>query len=406
MALSESVGEVNMSMNAKKRVNGSWVDTTLRQNKTATDTITTFPAVLYTTGTTATVVLKGQTVQSGTPTPSSPIQPSECGELTENLFSSEWEQGVINSTNGQNEYSVEMVRTKEYIPIKPNVSYSISRDVFNGFMNVRLYRADRTYIGAGSKSTIQLIIGNTTGNPMGSHTSFCCFKIIASDAAFIRVNDSSNNTTTKWLMIEGEYTQQTMPDYEPYGYKILISSANTTTPVYLGEVETTRRIAKIDLGTLNWGKTASGNFWAATAIQNIRIIGNSSTGNAICDMFKEVSPNTVANEPYSFSSCLNAVGRPFINSTGFEDLTVEEFKEAMSGVYMYYVLANEETGIVNEPLMKIGNYADEVSNISIPTTTGKNIVDVETVLKPSEVSFNYAGWHTAVVHKRINGAWD
>ena len=75
-------------------------------------------------------------------------------------------------------------------------------------------------------------------------------------------------------------------------------------------------------------------------------------------------------------------------------------------VTVWYVLATPETGIINEPLMKIGDYADEVSNISIPTITGKNIVDVETVLKPSEVSFNYAGWHTAVVHKRINGAWD
>ena len=75
-------------------------------------------------------------------------------------------------------------------------------------------------------------------------------------------------------------------------------------------------------------------------------------------------------------------------------------------VTVWYVLATEETGIVNEPLMKIGNYADEVSNISIPTVIGKNIIDVETALKPSEISSNYTGWHPAVIHKRINGAWD
>ena len=176
-------------------------------------------------------------------------------------------------------------------------------------------------------------------------------------------------------------------------YKIPISSAITTTPVYLGEVETTRRIAKIDLGTLNWGKTASGNFWAATAIQNIRIIGNSSADNAICDMFKEVSPNAVADEPYSFSSCLNAVGRPFINSTGFEDLTVEEFKEAMSGVYMYYVLANEETAVVNEPLRKIGGYTDTLSmeqaGVQIPTLNGTTVIDVDTTVKPTEMYIKY-----------------
>lgn len=399
-----------MSMNAKKRVNGSWVDTTLRQYKTATDTITTFPAVLYTTGTTATVLLKGQTVQSGTPTPSSPIQPSECGELTENLFSSEWEQGVINSTNGQNENSVEMVRTKEYIPIKPNVSYSISRDVFNGFMNVRLYRADRTYIGAGSKSTIQLIIGNTTANPMGSHTSFCCFKIIASDAAFIRINDSSNNTTTKWLMIEGEYTQQTMPDYEPYGYKIPILSANTTTSVYLGEAQATRKIKKLVL-------TGEETFFRdKERADSWRFYSNpliSAKSNvSICSHFAYIGTGRV-NES-------DTIGFSLFSETQFgcrcpKEIanTITEFKAFLAAQYaagapvcVWYVLATPETGIINEPLMKIGNYADEVSNISIPTITGKNIVDVETVLKPSEVSFNYAGWHTAVVHKRINGAWD
>lgn len=388
-----------MSMNAKKRVNGSWVDTTLRQYKTATDTITTFPAVLYTTGTTATVVLKGQAVQSGTPTPSSPIQPSECGELTENLFSSEWEQGVINSTEGQNGNSGEMVRTKEYIPIKPNVSYSISRDVSNGFMNVRLYRADRTYIGAGSKSTIQLIIGSTTANPMGSNTSFCCFKIIASDAAFIRINDSSNNTTTKWLMIEGEYTQQTMPDYEPYGYKIPISSANTTTPVYLGEVESTRRIKKIVLdSTENWNEGTS-NYYI--------FINVSGKGNGI--------PNSTALSTHTESGVVvNSNGTAlFFKKSVFVHSSLADFKTYLAQQYaagtpvtVWYVLEEPTPGIVNEPLMKIGNYADEVSNISIPTITGKNIVDVETVLKPSDVSFNYAGWHTAVVHKRINGAWD
>ena len=68
-------------MNFKKRVNGSWTNTTHYIHKTATDTITTLPAVLYPTGTTATVGLKGQTVQSGTPTPDTPIMPQGTGDL-------------------------------------------------------------------------------------------------------------------------------------------------------------------------------------------------------------------------------------------------------------------------------------------------------------------------------------
>lgn len=44
---------------------------------TDTDTITTLPADIYANDTTATVGLKGNMEQSGTPTPTTPIQPSE-----------------------------------------------------------------------------------------------------------------------------------------------------------------------------------------------------------------------------------------------------------------------------------------------------------------------------------------
>ena len=272
-----------MSMNAKKRVNGSWVNTTLRQYKTATDTITTFPAVLYTTGTTATVMLKGQTVQSGTPSPDSPIMPQGCGDL------------------------------------------------------------------------------ETSGAKVGQ-------------------------------------------------YKIPISSAGQTTPVYLGEAQATRKIKKLVL-------TGEETFFQdKERADSWRFYSNpliSAKSNvSICNHFAYIGTSQVNGS--------DTIGFSLFSTMQFgcrcpKEIanTITEFKAFLAAQYaagapvcVWYVLANEETGIVNEPLMKIGNYADEVSNISIPTTTGKNIVDVETVLKPSEVSFNYAGWHTVVVHKRINGAWD
>lgn len=75
-------------------------------------------------------------------------------------------------------------------------------------------------------------------------------------------------------------------------------------------------------------------------------------------------------------------------------------------VTVWYVLSSATTGIVNEPLCKIGDYADTLST-SIPTTDGANVIDVGTTLKPSEVSANYHGWHTvASAHERESGQWD
>lgn len=59
-------------------------------------------------------------------------------------------------------------------------------------------------------------------------------------------------------------------------------------------------------------------------------------------------------------------------------------------VTVWYVLAEPETGIVNEPLMKIGDYADTISSaqagVTIPTVNGENVLDVPTEVPPSEVT--------------------
>lgn len=70
----------------------------------------------------------------------------------------------------------------------------------------------------------------------------------------------------------------------------------------------------------------------------------------------------------------------------------------MSGVYMYYVLATEETAVVNEPLMKIGDYADTLSmeqaGVDVPTNEKptETVIDVPTSVKPSEGYIKYTGY--------------
>jgi hypothetical protein len=93
--------------------------------------------------------------------------------------------------------------------------------------------------------------------------------------------------------------------------------------------------------------------------------------------------------------------------------SVADFKSYLQQQYaagtpvtIWYVLEEPETGIVNEPLMRIGDYADTVSNVSIPVITGGDTISVDTTVQPSEVTVNYKGWHpVADVHERDNGAW-
>jgi hypothetical protein len=59
-------------------------------------------------------------------------------------------------------------------------------------------------------------------------------------------------------------------------------------------------------------------------------------------------------------------------------------------VTVLYVLAEPGTAIVNEPLNKLGDYADSISktqsNLPIPTISGQNTLTIPTTISPSNVS--------------------
>jgi hypothetical protein len=75
-------------------------------------------------------------------------------------------------------------------------------------------------------------------------------------------------------------------------------------------------------------------------------------------------------------------------------------------VTIWYVLATPETAAINEPLMKIGNYADTLSNAaSIPTTEGANSITVDTTVQPSEFTVTWTGWHNASVKEWDGQNW-
>ena len=258
-----------------------WVHS-LRKLGTATDTITTLPADLYADGTNATVGSVGNMSQTGTPTPSSPIQPQECGDL------------------------------------------------------------------------------ETTG----------------------------------------EHTGQ---------YKIPISSANTTTPVYLGEVESTRQIKQLVLtGNEDWTYSASGNK------KRVFVTGfdRAQIATSLCSHFVNAD---YVSYPDSGKYAVNAssttqtmiFGVTDMAITSATDWTTYLAQQYANGtpVCVWYVLATPQTAVVNEPLRKIGDYADEVSDITIPTTAGADSFDVLTTLKPSEVSLAYTGWHDTTVKEWDSSEW-
>lgn len=387
-------------MNFKRYVEASdtWVDSHYIKG-TDTDTITTLPAIIYPLAQTATIGLKGNTVQNGTPTPQNPIMPQGTGERTGNLYNinaKDVTNGYVNSAQLNQDGTMEawnLSEVTEYIELTPNETYRLSNIGSYNSLAYCIYDSDKQYI---------------TGEQYRGQT----VKAInmPSNGKYLRFSHVKSRTDTMLNL------GSTALPYEPYGYKIPISSANTTTPVYLGEVETTRKITKLVL-------TGEENTWAQSGSASNTFYFNVSgylrqrINITICSHYTSQTNISGAAEMRdgNVSFYVN-VGQPweyfYVRDSNFA--TVADFKSYLAQQYangtpvtIWYVLATPTTGIVNEPLMKLGDYADSISGISIPTTAGANTLDVQTTLKPSEVTANYSGWHPVLaVHERDNGAWD
>lgn len=178
-------------------------------------------------------------------------------------------------------------------------------------------------------------------------------------------------------------------------WTIPITCAGQTVPVYLGQVSAVRQIKKkIFTGdpAEDW-HLYNGVLYSADISDYLRI----KAITTICSHYPSAeNASGVAYVPEK-TICMGTGSndRTFIRDSDFP--SASDFRAFLAEQYqngspltVCYVLANEETGIVNEPLAKIGDYADELhsadAGVTIPTVRGINTLTVGTDLQPSEMS--------------------
>lgn len=397
--------EVDYMADSKKYDGSQW-EHSLRKLTTATEAV---ENPLYSDGTAITAyTLKGNEEHTGTPTPSNPVEVNGVGERTENLFDGQLQQGYYAYATGDYTLGDPYVCT-HLIPCTENTTYTFrcintgggSKNYGYVFFDSAQNRIDSDYINVFTEGDV---VTHTATTPQ--NTAFLAINIAYGrrQASVIRPSD-----ITDFMLNTGS----TAKPYEPYGFKIPISSANTTTPVYLGEVETTRKIYK-------WVLTGNeeGWFYSNGFVYNQSITPDylrSAAQTVVCSHFKAI-PNVTAGGNVGEGECalcsIVGIQRLYFRDSNYTT-SVSDFKTYLQQQYsagmpvtVWYVLATPTTGIVNEPIRKIGDYADTVSGITIPTITSKDTFDVLTTLKPSEVSLNYTGWHDASVKEKSENLFD
>ena len=310
----------------------------------------------------------GNAEQTGTPTPENPIMPIGCGERTENIIDDYLEQAYID-LSAQGVVSSYSSIDLALFPIEQGSTYTIKR----------------------YKSQIELYVGFFVSKPVtGSVTydqtihapspfNMAIFTFVAPITGWAAVR-SSRSISPK-LTVSVVKGSTPLP-YEPYGYKLPILSNSTITNIYLGESQTTRQIGKFDLSQATWEATGSPGLLRTTDIPNIRYTSsNLELGNGLAEKYQ-------IHTGAGMSAAVNCIA---IDTTQVSVNTGSNF--IMPTGIFYYALATPETAVVNEPLMKIGDYADTVdstqTNVQIPTSAGTTVIDYNGTTKPSQMYIKY-----------------
>ena len=352
----------------------------------------------------------GNTEQTGTPTPENPIVPSECGERTDNVF--DYNASVfgkyIDSSGVEKTSEAGTTSHSDMIKIKPNTTYSV---VYNKPNYYSVIGAIAWYDSNGD-----FLLRNSQNLPYEAGQYVITFPSPpTAEYAIFNFGCYTNKNYEKSNMFIAGSTAPTL--YIPYGYKLPLASAGQSVDIYLGESQTTRRIKKLVLtGEEGWQ-----SLWGVLSLsKQISAVTTPRIQTLICDRY-DAKYNLTTGQGYPAQYGNNSIAfRNYASSILIRDDTfgtdTTSFKSYLAAQYangtpvtVWYVLAEPETGILNEPLRKIGDYADTIdstqTNAQIPTSAGSTTISwAGEGLAPSEFD-SIQEWVDIPTYTRVNGAW-
>lgn len=332
-------------------------------------------------------LISGNMSQTGTPTPTTPIQPQETGDRTGNL-AKYWKPAYVAANGSITANRVNAVSFPVKIEIGETICFTNPKTNFG--------RGIAIFSEFDGKTLTNMLYRSTRSTDTYTADSDCYVIIWCNYDNTTSMNEAMFNLRGQMLN-----TGSTALPYEPYGYKLPISSAEQTNNIYLGEVQTTRRIKKLVLtGEEN---ITSGHLDISLFNMPVNDYIWEPIISLICTHYEPQQNAVIWSQVLDKKTCFYTGGNVgfrqlYIRDTSYS--TIADFKSYLQQQYangtpvtIWYVLATPETVTINEPIRKIGNYADTVSyeqaGVQIPTNKGNTVIDVLTELKPSEMYIKY-----------------
>ena len=306
------------------------------------------------------VVVYGQSVQEGTPTPSEPV-PIEVIE-GHNLFGTPiagWLSGAadtflqLSGVGGSN-------GTAFVAEIPSNTTFTISAKLYTGMNRFRiaLFDADPRSGESFSPGHFSQVVN--INDPTTDQT----YTFSSGNFTWVALGLSTSATA---LNLDAQAQLETGSAATPYVAPgcigLVVGDAATSIPLQgnvlaslpdgtrdtvtvdgAGHVVLEKRVGVVDLGTLTWNYASGTSSRMYASVSNLKPSGSSTAvSNLLCSYFEAAAYNTVANHSKDNTICIHTTASVvWVYATSY-GTDAAAFKTAMSGVALCYPLETAET---------------------------------------------------------------
>ena len=377
----------------------SFKDWFYREYGTDTDTITSLPKTIIGDGQPiSSYTIKGNMSQSGTPTPSNPVYPTEVGDKTANLLNASIQNLAGTSMTKLIDFGEDV--TFNELTLVSLFDNAQSEVVYGAYFDLQKNDGTHQYIGLSgmyNSVTDERFVANTSisGDYYHTYTEPITFQSLW----IYRYSNAYNKFSSGTAQI-AMYADTTSKYFEPYGlYKIPILSNGVSYPIYLSEPirkigdyadtinsdgTVTRVIKKLMLdGSEDWRNSSSGYYGFYFYMDAAHSYPSPKIKNSplLCNMAQYTTDSTnYQTQPwYCMSDSTFAISTTITTGYANWKAYLADLKDANTPMEIWYVLETPTTETVTAP--------------TLPTTGTAESFDVSTTLKPSEVSLTYHGWH-------------
>ena len=284
-----------------------------------------------------------------------------------NQWDEEWENGTIDS-NGILYDRPNCIRSKNYNRCIGGATYYLHCGSATNPYFVRLIFYDA------NKNRASDTANWTTNTTVTAPSDACYFKVATQDAETARYGGTYNHD----ICINLSWSGYRNGEYEPYWSRILNLPISTYFPDGMKSAGSVRdeltkdkavkRIGVVDLGSLSWGRYIDGAGYFAVPEADIplkpkRPVSSSTKANAICSKYMVEPTNKIYLQGFIDKTIgIHTNGSIIAQDTTYTDATT--FKAAMSGVMLYYELAEPIETTITPPLdltYKVADFGTEES---------------------------------------------